>query len=321
VSTEITSVQPARLGALGGALAPLATVLIWSGNTIVTKAASGLIAPGSIAFYRWLLALLVLLPFVGPAAWRERATALRHGWKLAVLAGLGMVIYQSLAYAAAATTTAVNMGVILALMPLFSTLLANIFAAERLTLMRVAGGLVSLAGLVYLTSRGDPASLARGGLHLGDGLMLIAVVSNALYGVLLKRWRMPISLWRQLFWQILFATIMLLPIWLMGPISPVTAANAPLILYAAIPTSLAAPLCWMVGVQKLGAARAALFINLLPVVVALLAWSLLGEQLHPYHVIGGAVALLGVSLGLREPRNSAASKAASATAPTSPPSR
>ncbi len=298
----MSSTQPARFTALGGAAAPLATVLIWSGNTIVTKAASGVIAPGSIAFYRWALALLVLAPFVGPAAWRGRTTALRHWRKLAALGALGMVIYQSLAYEAAATTSAVNMGVILALMPLLSTVLANILAAERLTLMRVAGGAVSLCGLVYLTSRGAPLSLAHGGVHVGDGLMLIAVFSNALYGVMLKRWPLPISIWQQLFWQIFFSTIMLLPIWLLGPISPITTASLPLIFYAAIPTSLVAPLCWMVGVRKLGAARAALFINLLPVTVALLAWPLLGEQLHPYHVIGGAIALLGVSMGLREPR-------------------
>jgi drug/metabolite transporter (DMT)-like permease len=302
LNPKMSSPQPARLGVLGGAAAPLTTVLIWSGNTIVTKAASGVIAPGSIAFYRWVLAFLVLLPFVGPAAWRGRATALRHWKKLAALGALGMVIYQSLAYEAAATTSAVNMGVILALMPLFSTLLANILAAERLTPMRLAGGVVSLAGLVYLTSRGAPLSLASGGVHVGDGLMLIAVLANALYGVMLKRWPLPISIWQQLFWQIFFSTIMLFPIWVLGPISPITPASLPLIFYAAIPTSLAAPLCWMVGIRQLGAARAALFINLLPVVVALLAWILLGEHLHAYHVVGGAIALLGVSMGLREPR-------------------
>jgi drug/metabolite transporter (DMT)-like permease len=302
VTTDAKSVYSAPPMTLSGVIAPLATVLIWSGNTVVTKAASGVIAPGSIAFYRWLLAFLVLLPFVGPAAWRGRATALRHWRQLAALGAMGMVVYQSLAYKAAESTTAVNMGVILALMPLFSTLLASIFASERLTLMRVVGGFVSLAGLVYLTSRGDPATLVNGGFHIGDGLMLIAVLANALYGVMLKRWSMPMPVWQQLFWQILFSTIMLLPIWLIGPISPITTTSLPLILYAAIPTSLIAPLCWMVGIRELGAARTALLINLLPVVVALLAWSVLGEQFHAYHLIGGAIALLGVSLGLREPQ-------------------
>ncbi|ACM27488.1 DMT family transporter [Rhizobium rhizogenes] len=282
------------------ALAPLLTVLIWSGNTVVTKAAAGVISPGSISFYRWLLAFLILLPFVGPAAWRNRALLNQYWLKIATLGALGMVIYQSLAYEAAKTTSAVNMGVIVALMPLLSTLLAGVLAGERLTATTLAGGVISLIGLIYLTSHGDPATLLSGGFHIGDGLMIVAVLSNSLYGVMLKRWAMPLPMWQQLFWQIGFSTILLIPVFLMGDISPITSANLPLILYAAIPTSLVAPLCWMIGIQKLGAARTSLLINLLPIVVAALAWAVLGEQLHAYHAIGGALALIGVGIGLRQ---------------------
>lgn len=303
MSNEIPTESPAVLSP-GAAFAPLATVLIWSGNVVVTEAASGVIAPGSIAFYRWLIAFLVLFPFVARAAWQKRGVVARHWLQLAILGALGMVVYQSLAYEAAKTTTAVNMGVMLALMPLMSALLASLFAAERLSFSRLLGGAVSLAGLVYLTSHGEPATLVNGGFHIGDGLMLIAIAANSLYGVLLKRWTIPLSMWLQLFWQIGFATLLLLPVWLMGTISPINAANLPLILYAAIPTSLIAPLCWMSAIQRLGAARTALFINLLPLVVALLAWAILKEQLHAYHAIGGALALLGVAIGLRQGKTS-----------------
>jgi drug/metabolite transporter (DMT)-like permease len=281
-------------------LAPLLTVLIWSGNTVVTKASAGVISPGSISFYRWLLAFIVLLPFVGRAAWRNRALLREHWLKLAILGALGMVIYQSLAYEAAKTTSAVNMGVMLALMPLLSTFFASLLAGERLTAASITGGAISLIGLIYLTSQGDPMRLVNGGLHIGDGLMIIAVLANALYGVMLRRWAMPLSLWQQLFWQIGFSTLLLIPVFLMGDISPITTANLPLILYAAIPTSLIAPFCWMIGIHKLGAGRASLLINLLPIIVAALAWALLGEQLHSYHAIGGALALIGVGLGLRK---------------------
>ena len=283
-------------------LAPLLTVLIWSGNTVVTKASAGFISPGSISFYRWLLAFLVLMPFVGRAAWRNRSLLRQHWLKLATLGALGMVIYQSLAYEAAKTTSAVNMGVTIALMPLLSTVLAGLLAGEKLTVASLAGGTISLIGLVYLTSQGDPMRLVNGGFHIGDGLMIIAVLSNALYGVMLRRWAMPLPMWQQLFWQIGFSTLLLIPIFLMGDISPITTANLPLILYAAIPTSLLAPLCWMIGIQRLGASRTSLLINLLPIVVAALAWALLGEQLHSYHAIGGALALIGVGLGLHKPR-------------------
>lgn len=281
-------------------LAPFATVLIWSGNAIVTKAAAGVISPSSIAFYRWALALIVLAPFATPAAWRNRHLA-RAVWRQLIFAGLlGMVAYQSLAYVAAETTTAVNMSIIIALMPLLSALLASLFAAESLTIGRTAGGIVSMVGLIYLISRGDPQALGKEGVHAGDAIMFVAVLANALYGVLLKRWNMALSVRDQLFWQVLAATIMLVPVWLSGTVSPITASNLPLILYAAIPTSLIAPLCWIIAIRQLGAARASLTINLLPIAVALLAWPLLGERVQSYHLVGGGIAMAGVLIGLGE---------------------
>ncbi len=287
-------------------LLALATVVIWSGNTIVSKAAIDVIHPASIAFYRWVIAFLVLAPFVLHSAWSERHVSLHYAPKLAFLGLMGMVAYQSLAYEAAKTTTAVNMGVLIALVPLISTFLAALIADERLAVTRIIGGIVSFAGLLYLTARGDISNLIEGGVHVGDGLMIVAVFSSAFYGVLLKRWRIPISTWLQLWWQIGAAVLILLPFWLASEKSPLTAANLPLVLYAALPTSLLGPFMWMIAVRELGAARSSMFFNLFPVLVAALAMILLGERLESFHVIGGGLALLGVMIGLRQPAQLAA---------------
>ncbi len=283
------------------ALMPLLTMLIWSGNTIVTKASAGLIEPASIAFYRWLIALVLLTPFVMRGLWGNRRVALQLWPKLAVLGMLGMVIYQSLAYEAAKTTTALNMGLLAALMPLIAIFLASAFAGERLTRSRILGGILSLLGVIYLISHGDPVRLLAGGLHIGDALMIVAIIANSFYGVLLKRWALPLPMWQQIWCQIAVATAFLLPLWLLSDISPVTADNLPLILFAAIPTSLLAPFCWMITVRELGAARSALYINLLPLLVAALAWLLLGETLAFFHLVGGGMALAGVAIGMRQP--------------------
>lgn len=285
-------------GLTGADLFPLAVMLIWAGNTIVTKAAAGAIEPASISFYRWLIALVALTPFVALAVWRNRAAALAVWRQLFALAMLGMVIYQCLAYVAAETTTAVNMGVLVALMPLVSVLLASVLAAERLRPRAVIGGLVSLLGLVFLAARGDLSELLRHGFHIGDLLMIGAIVANSLYGVLLKRWSLTLPMWQQLWWQIFFAVIVLLPIWLASDVSPITAASLPLVLFAALPTSLLAPFLWMMAIRKLGAAHSALYINLMPVLVAALAWLLLGEALQVYHLFGGGLALAGVAIGV-----------------------
>ncbi|MEO6624462.1 MAG: DMT family transporter [Burkholderiaceae bacterium] len=276
-------------------------VLIWTGNTLVTKAAAAAIEPAAITFFRWLLAGLVLSPFLALAVWRKRAIVVAYWPQLAVLGLLGMGMYQGLAYEAAKSTSAINMGVVVALMPLLSALLASFFAGERLTAARLGGAALSLAGLMYLSTQGHPDELLRGAAHLGDALMLLAVASNALYGVLLKRWAVPLSTWEQLYAQIGFGLLMILPFWWFAPASPVTAQNLPLVLYAGIPASIGAPFFWMSGIKRIGPARTSLFMNLLPIFVALAAFSILGEQLHGYHAVGAMLALAGVWWGQRQP--------------------
>ena len=278
---------------------PLLAVLVWTGNTLVTKMASGAIEPAAITFYRWLLAGLVLTPFLLRSVWRQRAVVAAHWPKLAFLGLLGMGMYQGLAYEAAKTTSAVNMGVVVALMPLFSAMLAGYFAGEKVTASRIGGAALSLAGLWILCTRGQPADLLKGEVHVGDALMLLAVASNALYGVLVKRWALPLSTWQQLYVQIGFGVLLVMPFWWLAPGSPITAQNLPLVLYAGIPASIGAPFFWMSGIKRLGPARASLFMNLLPVFVALAAFTFLNEQLHLYHALGGMLALAGVWWGQR----------------------
>ena len=279
---------------------PLLAVLVWTGNTLVTKMAAGAIEPAAITLYRWLLAGLVLTPFVARTVWQQRRIVAAHWPQLAFLGLLGMGMYQGLAYEAAKSTSAINMGVVVALMPLMSALLASLLAGEAIKGARLGGALLSLAGLVYLSTQGHPTDLLQGAAHVGDAIMLVAVASNALYGVLLKRWAVPLSTWQQLYVQIGFGLLAILPFWWLAPASPITAQNLPLIAYAGTAASIGAPFFWMTGIKILGPARASLFMNLLPIFVAVAAASLLGEALHGYHAVGGLLALAGVWWGQKK---------------------
>jgi len=136
-------------------LYPLCAVLIWSINSIVSKLSASAIDPAAISFYRWLLALLVLTPFVLPGVWRTRQAIRPHLWRLLILGLLGMVLYQSLAYYAAQSVSALFMGIIGALIPLLTVLLSVVILRIAPTLGILLGSIISFIGLVCLVSQGD----------------------------------------------------------------------------------------------------------------------------------------------------------------------
>ena len=275
---------------------PLLAVLIWSGNAIVCKLAAGTIEPGVIAFYRWLLAWLLVTPFMARTVWQQRQQIRPHLRRLMILALLGMMLNQSLGYYAAQSISAVNIGILNALIPLLTVLLSLWLLRDTPTLGVATGSVLSFAGLLWLVSEGQPARLLAQGISQGDLLMMLSVFTYALYGVLLKRWSLPFSGWLMLYLQMSAALLWLLPDFLRSDSWALTADNLPLVLYAALPASLLGTLFWLQGVRHLGANRTAIFMNLLPLFTTGIAVLWLGERLHSYHLWGGSLTLLGVLL-------------------------
>lgn len=280
-------------------LFPLFAVLIWSINAVVSKMSATAIDPAAISFYRWLLALLVLAPFALPGVWRHRQQVKQNGWKLLVLGLLGMVLYQSLAYYAAHSVSALFMGILNALIPLLTVLLSLLLLRLAPTVGILLGSLLSFCGLVWLVSQGNPAQLLSHGLGKGELMMFAASGSYALYGVLTKRWALPLPNWQSLWVQIFFGVLLLTPGFLMAPDVSLNAHNIPLVLFAGIPASIIAPFLWIQGVARLGASTTSIFMNLVPIFTAIIAVLFLHEQLHAYHYIGGGITIAGVALAQR----------------------
>ncbi|MFX8449211.1 EamA family transporter, partial [Acinetobacter baumannii] len=88
--------------------------------------------------------------------------------RFAVLALLGMVMYQCLAYYAAHSTSATNMGVIGALIPMLGLILNVAAFRQPVGMQAVTGVVVSLLGVLYLLGRGHPATFLDGGVNRGD---------------------------------------------------------------------------------------------------------------------------------------------------------
>ena len=281
------------------ALFPLLAVLIWSINAVVSKASATAIDPAAISFYRWLLALIVLTPFVLPSVLRNLKEVKQYWWKLLILGLLGMVLFQSLAYYAAHTVSALYIGIITSFIPLLTVLISLFVLSVVPTVGLALGGGLSLIGLVWLVSAGNPGQLLEHGIGSGEIMMFIASISYALYGVLTKRWAIPLPNWQSLYMQILFGVLLLLPNFLMTDNVQLNAHNIPLVAFAGIAASIIAPFLWIQGVIRLGANKTSIFMNLAPIFTAVIAVIFLREQLHSYHLIGGGITLLGVILAQR----------------------
>ncbi|HEY0285846.1 MAG TPA: DMT family transporter [Pseudomonas sp.] len=280
-------------------LYPLLTVCIWAGNNVITKAAAGRIFPAEIGFYRWLLAGILFTPFLLVPVLKNWAIIKPNLGKIAVLAVLGMAIYQSLAYFAAALTTATNMGIILSLVPIVTLAMSMVTLGNRLTMGTLVGAVLSFLGVLFVVSQGSLTVLMAHGVNMGDFMMLIATVAYATYSTLLKKWKLGLPPLQLLYLQILVAIVVLLPLFVFSQKTGLNLNNVTLVLYACIPTSMLAPLLWMKSISILGPSRTTLFFNLIPLLTALIAAIVLGEQLALYHLFGGALTLAGVILAER----------------------
>ncbi|MBC3955602.1 DMT family transporter [Pseudomonas triticifolii] len=278
---------------------PLLTIFIWSVNTVITKAASEVIFPSEIGFYRWLLAGLLFTPFMLIPVWKNRAAIRPLLGKIVVLGALGMAVYQSLAYFAAGMTTATNMGIIQSLVPVMALGLSIACLGMRLTYGALLGAVISFAGVIVVVAAGNLTGLIEQGMNRGDAIVLFAAAAYALYSMLLKKWQLCLPPLHLLYMQILVAIVVLFPLFILSPRTGLNASNVPLVLYAAIPTSMLAPWLWMTSIMRLGPSRTTLFFNLMPIATALIAAVALGEQLALYHLYGGALTLCGVILAER----------------------
>jgi len=278
---------------------PIAAVLLWGGNAVVTKASAQVIGPAEIAFWRWLIAAALLLPFaIGPSRsqWGE---VRRNLGKQAILGLLGSALFPTLMYLAASYTSAINMGVIQSLMPVMALGLAMALFGQRFSAVVWAGALLSLLGVAIVVTGGSPGRLLARGLNPGDAIMLAATACFALYSTLVRKWRSNLPQMTNLFLQAASASAVLFVPFALTARVGIRADNIAIVLYAAVLASIVAPLLWMAGIARIGPARAANFFNGLPVVAAVLAVLFLGERVTLAMLPGAVLVIGGVMLAER----------------------
>ena len=274
--------------------------LFWSGNFVLARALHEDIPPIALAFWRWVGALAILLPFTWQRLWRHREVLRRHWFVLGLLAVIGVTNYNTFAYLGLQHTTATN-GVLLgSTAPVLIVAFSFLLLGTKVGVRQLAGIFLSLFGVALIATEGRPQEIATLELNRGDLWILLAAVDWALYSVCL-RWR-PAQVAPEVFLTALIA-LGLLPLaplyaWELagGTGFALNTTSLAAIGYVAIFPSVVAYLFWDRAVNELGPNKTGHYLHLMPAFGALLAVLLLGERLHGFHLAGAILIAVGIVL-------------------------
>lgn len=299
--------KPRAKGLLRLADQPLFLMLVpglfWAGNSIVARSVAGEVPPVGLAFWRWTLAAILILPLAWRHLGRDLAVLARSWPIMLVLSALGISVFNTFLYFGAQTTTAINLVMLQTVMPVLVVIGTFLIFRETVTPRQGAGIIASLAGALTLISHGDPAILARLDFKTGDLWMLAAVVSYAVYTVLL-RLRAPAHGFSFAFATFALGAMLLLPFYLAetqgGWPMPLTLQATLAVGYVSVFASILAYLAFNRIVELVGANTAGLAVHLVPVFGTILAVLLLGESLQLYHAMGVALIGTGIVLATRK---------------------
>ncbi len=275
--------------------------VLFSSNLIVGRAAVMTVEPFTLAFWRWLIATLIMVPIVAGALRRYAADLLRLVPLLLVLGVLGMVICGAGVYAGLRQTTASNAILIYTTSPAFIVLIEMILGRRPFSAMQFAGIGLATFGIAIIVLHGDIAGLARLGFNPGDMGILAASVSWAVYSVLLHDRRLQALPGRVLFAAIALAGTLVLTLpWLFEGathgFAPATARSWASVAALAVMPSVLAYLAYQWLVREVGTMRTGLALYFMPIVGVGLAAIFLGERLHAYHLAGTVLTIGGVAL-------------------------
>ncbi len=277
---------PATIGLL------LLPPLVWAGNSILGSVVAEMVPPITLNFFRWLLAMLLLLPW----GWRlllPSSVMWPHWRRYAVLGLLGVGCYNSFQYLALHTSTPINVTLVASSVPVFMLAMGALWFKQRITRRQLLGAAMSIAGVLCVLGRGDWQTLLQVELVIGDVYVLIAVLCWALYSWLLSQPKDPPEirgnwvyfLMAQMVFGVLWCGICTALEWQLSD-NPHIDWGWPLyaaLLYVALGPAILAYRSWGLGIQRVGPNIAGFFANLTPLFAAVMSTVLLGDAPHPYH--------------------------------------
>jgi drug/metabolite transporter (DMT)-like permease len=278
--------------------------IFMTSNLAIARGASGFVPPVSLAFWRWLLAFLIFLPFVFPSIRKNFKHLIKEVPKLLVLGLTGFAFCGAFPYISGLTTTVINMGIIYSASPIFIILLSVFFFKEKISKLQLVGTLFCLLGVVTVVVKGDIKNLINLSFTKGDLWIVGAMISWAVYSVYLMHWKSKFDLFTKFTLMALAGIICLAPMYYVEEkYFYTTQFNKDFFIWvvaAAVFPGIIAFLMYAKLQKFLGASLTGLTVYMMPIYSALYGYFLFSESLKGFHWLGGFLVLLGIVLANRK---------------------
>lgn len=267
---------------------------MWGGTFIATQTASQVFGSFTGASFRYLIALLFMVPMM----YRENRNAFKLSKpqfkKLFILGFSGIFAYSFFFFNGLRLVKASHGSLIVALNPALVMLLTAILGKEKISFIKIIGLLSSLVGVAFVISHGDL-------LHLfsmfswGDAFMLGCPISWAFYTYFAKDALGESTPLQASTWAILLGLSMIL---LFVPLETFPKTIEPKVwgalAYLGICGSVLGFVWYYEGVKKIGPVKTSVFNNLIPIFAMIISMVLLKETLQPYMIYGSVLVIGGV---------------------------
>ena len=244
-------------------------MLGWAGNTIAGRMSTGEISPMVVVFLRWFIISIFLLLFLNQKLIASIKLIRGKFLWLCLMGSLGLTGFNALFYIAAQNTTAINLGIIQGIMPAIILVGSVIIFKETVNITKITGLVIAFLGVLIVVSQGDYERVILLSFNYGDIVMLCACFFYSGFTLGLKKKPIIDPLVLMTYFSmsaLIFSLPLLITEYFLGSTQlPTTRIAWLTILYIAFVPSFLAQVFFIRGVELIGASKAGLFINFLPI--------------------------------------------------------
>ena len=282
--------------------------LFWSGNFIVGKAASFFeIPPFTLNFYRWAFAWLILAPFTLKEIYGLRSHILNNLKYIAILGITSITLFNSIVYYSLQFTQVISGVLMISTIPVMIIFFSSLLKIEKTNFYQIMGVIFSMLGVIVIITQLNEEKIKELSFNKGDLSIILAMLSWALYSALLKKKKLELSQLSLLQVIISSGLIFLLPIYIieMSQGRHVT-LELPFVFtltYVVLFPGLASFICWIKGIDIIGANRSGIFLHLMPIFSTILAIIIFKEKFMIFHLIGAILIIIGIIFSSKKNRN------------------